>query len=813
MKQYTITGMSCAACSSRVEKAVSGVEGVESCSVNLLTNSMSVEGNAPDEIIIEAVSKAGYGASIKGKNKTVDANEKENADEIDSVTKRLVFSVVMLAVLMYVSMGYTMFHFPLPKVLENSDSALALTQLILSAVVMVVNQKFFINGYKGIINRSPNMDTLVALGSFSAFLYSVMLLFDMLISGETHLHGLYFESAAMVLTLITIGKMLEARAKGKTTSALKGLMELTPKKATVIRNGVETSVKAEEVLINDIFVLRPGESVPVDGVVIEGESTIDESALTGESIPVDKTEGKSVSAATINLSGFLKCRATRVGEDTTLAQIIKIVNDASLTKAPIAKIADKVSGVFVPVVIFISIVTLIVWILLGRDFGFSLARAISVLVISCPCALGLATPVAIMVGSGVGAKNGILFKTATSLEQAGKAKVVCLDKTGTITMGKPKVTDILPYGDISQEKLLEIALSLEKNSEHPLGKAIISFAEEKGVPAKETTEFKIMPGNGLSAIIDNNLVIGGNLQFVETKVQINNDIKLRSQALAEKGKTPLYFCADNKLLGVIAVADTIKEDSKKAIEKLKNMGIRIVMLTGDNERTAKAIAKDANIDEVYADIKPDEKEKIIRKLKKGGRVIMVGDGINDAPALTSADVGIAIGKGTDIAADSADVVVMKSTISDVVSAIRLSRAVIKNIHENLFWAFGYNIIGIPLAAGVFIPMGITLAPMFGALSMSVSSVLVVGNALRLNFIKLKDEKEKVKMEKLIKIEGMMCPHCSGRVKGILEAVDGVISAEVSHESGIAKITSEKETDNGYLKNIIEEQGYKVIEIN
>ncbi len=813
MKKYNITGMSCSACSSRVEKAVSSVEGVESCSVNLLTNSMAVTGNVTDEIIIDAVKKAGYGAKVAGEKESVKENKKENTEEISSSVKRLVFSAIVLILLMYVSMGYTMLNFPLPEAVAKSDGAVALVQLILTAFIMVANQKFFINGYKGIVKRSPNMDTLVSLGSISAFLYSTILLFDMLINGNHHLHGLYFESAAMVLTLITLGKMLEAKAKGKTTSALKGLMELTPKKATVIRDGKEVLVNADEVLAGDIFVLRPGESVPVDGIVIEGESTLDESALTGESIPVDKTEGESVSAATINLSGYLKCKATRVGEDTAFAQIIKIVNDATATKAPIAKIADKVSGVFVPIVIGISIVTLIIWMLISKDFGFSLARAISVLVISCPCALGLATPVAIMVGSGVGAKNGLLFKTATSLEMAGKAKIICLDKTGTITSGKPKVTDIIPADGIEKKSFIELAASLEKHSEHPLGKTIVSYAKENGAMLKNAENFKIISGSGLSALIDNKTVFGGNLEFIESKVFIGDNMKVKSQSLAESGKTPLYFCEDGKLLGVIAVADAIKEDSKKAIEKLKNMKIRVCMITGDNKKTAKAIAHLAGIDEIYSDVKPDEKEKIVRKLKESGKVIMVGDGINDAPALASADVGIAIGAGTDIAADSADVVVMKSTITDVVAAVELSRSVIKNIHENLFWAFGYNIMGIPLAAGVFIPMRITLSPMFGALSMSISSVLVVTNALRLNLVKLKEKKENKKMEKTIKIEGMMCMHCEARVKEILEGVSKVNSVFVSHEEGIAKITSENEIDNGYLKNIIEEQGYKVIEIN
>ncbi len=814
MKQYDITGMSCAACSARVEKAVASVDGVSACSVNLLTNSMSVEGNASDDAILDAVKNAGYGAVAKDNKKKI-ATNKDNKTEIGSITKRVIFSSAVLILLMYVSMGYVMFDFPMPPVFKASDPAVALLELILSGVVMVANQKFFINGFKGAINRAPNMDTLVALGSMSAFLYSTVLLFDMLMNNTHNLHGLYFESAAMVITLVSIGKLLEAKAKGKTTSALRGLMDLAPKKASVIRNGKEIVINASDVKAGDIFVVRPGESIPADGIVREGESSVDESALTGESIPVDKIVGSNVSTATINLSGFLKCEARRVGEDTTLAQIIKIVNDASGTKAPIAKIADKVSGVFVPVVILLSVITLFTWLLLGRDFGFSLARAISVLVISCPCALGLATPVAIMVGSGVGAKCGILFKTATALEMAGKAKIVALDKTGTITEGRPRVTDIIPCDNISRDELLRTAIALEKNSEHPLAKAIINYGNENNITADKVSEFKIMPGNGLGAVMDNESIFGGNLEFIKEKVSIAESIVKIADGLAEQGKTPMLFARNGTLLGLIAVADTIKEDSKAAIRECLKLGIKPIMLTGDNEKTARAIGKIAEINEIYAGVVPGEKEQIIRKLQKKTGVIMVGDGINDAPALTRADVGIAVGRGTDIAVDAADIVVMKSTLTDVVSAIRLSRSVIKNIYENLFWAFSYNIIGIPLAAGLFIPFGITLEPMFGAAAMSVSSVLVVSNALRLNFVKFgnkKSEKEKTQMEKTIKIEGMMCPHCENRVKTILEGLSGVTSLEVSHEKGLAKILMTNEISNQDLTKIIEEQGYKVTEI-
>ena len=812
VKQYNITGMSCAACSSRVEKAVSALENVNSCNVNLLTNSMSVDGNVSEDVIIETVKNAGYGASVKGK---AEKHPPKGEPEIKVIKNRLVFSIVVLLGLMYISMGYTMFHFPLPAVLAQSDTAIALLQMVLSACVMIANQKFFINGFKGIVNRAPNMDTLVSLGSFSAFMYSLVLLFDMTITGVSHLHGLYFESAAMILTLITVGKMLEAKAKGKTTNALKGLMELAPQKATVIRNDKEVIIKAEDVVVGDVFVLRPGESVPVDGIVIEGISTVDESALTGESIPVDKIAGKSVSAATINLSGYLKCQAKRVGKDTALAQIIEVVNAASATKSPIAKIADRVSGIFVPTVIIIALITLLIWIFLGKDFGFSLARAISVLVISCPCALGLATPVAIMVGSGVGAKHGVLFKTAEALELTGKADIVALDKTGTITEGKPRVTDINPCGSTSKEDLLRVAASLEKNSEHPISKAILVYADENDIIPDDVTDFEVIPGSGLTAVFNDKNIFGGNLQFVKDKAFVDRSIELQAEKLANSGKTPLYFCENEKLLGIIAVADTIKDDSAFAINELLNMGVRVAMISGDNEKIATAIGKSANINEVYGDVKPDEKEKIIQKLKKDGRVIMVGDGINDAPALTSADIGIAVAAGTDIAIDAADVVVMKSTLSDVVYSIKLSKKVIRNIHQNLFWAFGYNIIGIPLAAGLFSVFGFTMNPMFGAAAMSVSSVLVVTNALRLNLVKLnnkKEVKEKRLMEKIIKIEGMMCPHCEARVKTILEGMSNVESADVSHKDGTAKLLMTGDISNEALKKTIEEQGYTVISI-
>ncbi len=813
MKQYKITGMSCAACSSRVEKAVSSIEGVSSCSVNLLTNTMCVEGDVSEEIVIRTVENAGYGASLQGKqSKTESRLEKENQIAVSSVRKRVVFSAIVLLVLMYISMGYVMFQFPIPSFLAESDASVALIQLLLCAVIMIANQKFFINGFKGILKGAPNMDTLVALGSMSAFLYSVVLLFDMLLSGAHHLHGLYFESAAMVLTLVTVGKMLEAKAKGKTTSALKGLMDLAPKKATVIRNEKEIIIDAKDVLIGDVFIVRPGERIPADGLIVEGESSVDESALTGESIPVDKIVGSNVSTATINLSGYLKCEAKRVGEDTTLAQIIKVVNEASATKAPIAKIADRVSAVFVPVVISISLVTLLVWLLMGKDFGFSLARMISVLVISCPCALGLATPVAIMVGSGVGAKNGILFKTATALEITGKAAVVALDKTGTITQGKPKVTDVLPFGMTTKEELLSVAIAIENKSEHPLAKAINDYGVANHILPRKIEEFKIFPGNGLVATMENDLIFAGNLAFVQEKVQGIDAIIQTADTLSEQGKTPMYFGKNDALLGIIAVADTIKEDSVAAIRELSNLGIQTAMLTGDNEKTANAIGRVAGISEIYSGVVPEEKAQVVQKLQHSGRVLMVGDGINDAPALTRADVGIAIGTGTDVAVDAADVVVLMSRLSDVVTAIRLSRGVIKNIYENLFWAFSYNIIGIPLAAGLFIPFGITLNPMFGAAAMSISSILVVSNALRLNLIKLNTHKiikESMKMEKVIKIEGMMCAHCESRVKTILEALPDVTEAIVSHETGTAKIVLSNNIENETLTSVITEQGYTV----
>lgn len=821
MKQFEITGMSCAACSARVEKAVSALPGIKNCSVNLLTNSMSTEGDVGDDIIIKAVQDAGYGAKLKGSGsseKNSDESIKEsNRRETDILKTRFLFSLVVLLVLMYFSMGYSMFGFPLPTVLELNAAAVGLIQMILAAIVMIANQKFFINGSKSLMHGSPNMDTLVSLGSASAFVYSTAVLFDMICRGIPRLHDLYFEAAAMVITLITLGKMLEARAKGKTTSALEGLIKLKPKKATIIQNGVEISVDAENVAVGDIFVVHPGESIPVDGIVTDGGSQIDESALTGESMPVDKTPGSRVSAATINLSGYLKCEATRVGEDTTLAQIIQVVNDASATKAPIAKIADKVSGIFVPSVMSTAAVTLVVWLLLGADFGFALARAISVLVVSCPCALGLATPVAIMVGSGVGAKNGILFKTASALEITGKAKTVALDKTGTITTGKPEVTDIIPCGEALRSELLETAVSLEKNSEHPISKAIMTYSEEHDITPKDVSDFKIMPGNGLCA----GDMYGGNLEFIKSKAAVDKAMVKTAESLAANGKTPLYFCNKGKLLGIIAVADALKPDSRAAIGELNKMNIKTVMLTGDNKITAEAIGKAVGIEKIYSDIKPNSKEEAVRKLQAEGRVVMVGDGINDAPALARADIGIAVGTGTDIAVDAADVVVMKSRLSDVVSAIKLSRGVIRNIYENLFWAFGYNVIGILLATGMFIPLGVTMTPMIGAALMSISSFLVVFNALRLNLIKLNPSKneignikneENLIMEKVITIQGMMCGHCEAHVKTALESTAGVASAEVSHESGTAKVSINGNVPDEALKNAVEQQGYKVISI-
>ena len=839
MEQYNVTGMSCAACSTRVEKAVSKVPGVTSCSVSLLTNSMGIEGTASPESIIKAVEDAGYGASKKGaaQNSTspdVAAEEALKDRETPKLKKRLIASVGFLAVLMYISM----WGWPLPNFLKDNHVAMGLIQLLLTVIIMVINQKFFISGFKGLIHRAPNMDTLVALGSGASFLYSTYALFamtDAQMRGDMtavmgYMHEFYFESAAMILTLITVGKMLEARSKGRTTDALKGLMNLAPKTAVLVRDGQEVTVPVSEVRRGDVFVVRPGENIPVDGIVLEGASAVNESALTGESIPVDKAVGDAVSAATVNQSGFLRCEATRVGEDTTLSQIIRMVSDAAATKAPIAKIADKVSGVFVPTVICIAVVTFIVWMLVGQTFGYALARGISVLVISCPCALGLATPVAIMVGSGMGAKNGILFKTAVSLEKTGKVQIVALDKTGTITSGEPRVTDILPAPGITEKKLLEAASALEKKSEHPLAKAIMARAEEIGVQAKEVTDFMAKPGNGLTAALNGEVLAGGNLKFISTQADVPADFKEKAEALAQSGKTPLYFSRGGKLIGVIAVADVIKEDSPQAIRELQNMGIHVVMLTGDNARTAEAIGRQAGVNEVIAGVLPDGKENVIRKLREQGEVMMVGDGINDAPALTRADIGVAIGAGTDIAIDAADVVLMKSRLSDVPAGIRLSRATLRNIHENLFWAFIYNIIGIPLAAGVFINLlGWQLNPMFGAAAMSLSSFCVVTNALRLNLLNIRSTKhdKKIKsakpaemktievketktMEKTIKINGMMCPHCEATVKKCLEAFPQVTSAEVSHEKGTAVIQLNAEISDAELKKAIEDKGYEVV---
>ena len=831
--------MSCAACSARVEKAVGQVPGVTSCSVSLLTNSMGVEGTASPEAVIKAVQDAGYGASEKGASKqsaSMAENEKALEDHATPALKRrLIWSVGFLIVLMYFSMGHMMWGWPLPRFYNDNHVAMGLTQLLLTVIIMVINQKFFISGFKSLWHRAPNMDTLVALGATAAFVYSTYALFAMTgaqVRGDMdavmdYMMDFYFESAAMILTLITVGKMLEARSKGKTTDALKSLMKLAPKTATVVRDGQEVTVPVEQVQRDDVFVVRPGESIPVDGVVIEGTSAVNESALTGESVPADKTPGDAVSAATVNQSGFLRCRATRVGEDTTLSQIIQMVSDAAATKAPIAKIADKVSGVFVPAVIGIALVTTIVWLLIGKPVGYALARGISVLVISCPCALGLATPVAIMVGSGLGAKNGILFKTAASLEETGRIEIVALDKTGTITSGEPKVTDILPAEGVSAEELLRLANTLERKSEHPLAKAILEYAKEQNVSAEEVADFQALPGNGLTARLDGKALCGGNDTFIGTTAPVSAEMKAQAAALAEAGKTPLWFSYDGRLLGVVAVADVIKEDSPQAVRELQNMGIRVVMITGDNERTAKAIGAQAGVDQVIAGVLPDGKEREIRKLKTEGKVAMVGDGINDAPALTRADIGVAIGAGTDVAIDAADVVLMKSRLSDVPAAIRLSRATLRNIHENLFWAFFYNTIGIPLAAGVFIPLGLTLNPMFGAAAMSLSSFCVVSNALRLNLFKLRDarhdhkhvkhskkheEKEKNEMEKTLKITGMMCGHCEARVKKVLEAVEGVAEAKVSHEAGTAVVTLSAPVDDAVLKKAVEDQDYKVTEI-
>lgn len=832
MKQYNVTGMSCASCVARVEKAVNKVDGVTSCSVNLLTNSMSVDGDVKSSDVISAVEKAGYGASLKGnsskENKTNDEPLKDT--ETPKLKKRLFSSLVFLLLLMYISMGHMMWGFPLPSILANNHIAMGLIQLLLTGIIMVINQKFFISGFKALIHRSPNMDTLVALGAGASFIYSVYALFAMTnaqVNNDMslvmkYMDEFYFESAGMILTLITLGKMLESYSKGKTTNAIKGLMNLAPKKATILVDNVEKVVPIEEVKIGDIFVVKPGENIPVDGVVIEGESAVNESALTGESIPVDKTVGDNVSGATVNQSGFIKCKATKVGEDTTLSQIIKMVSDASATKAPIAKVADKVSGVFVPIVISIAVVTIIVWLLCGATFGNALVRGISVLVISCPCALGLATPVAIMVGNGVGAKNGILFKNATSLETTGKVSYVLLDKTGTITNGTPVVTDIIPSENYTQDDLLSYASSLESKSEHPLAKAVVQKAIDSNIKTLDTTDFKSLTGNGVSAKINGKTIVGGSVKHISSIANIDENIIKQADDLATKGKTPLLFVMDNQLLGIIAVADVVKSDSPKAIKELQNMGIKVVMVTGDNEKTAQAIAKESGVDEVIAGVLPDGKEKVVTQYKENGMVAMVGDGINDAPALTRADIGIAIGAGTDVAIDSADIVLMKSKLTDVSGAIRLSRGTLRNIHENLFWAFIYNVIGIPLAAGVWIPIfGWTLSPMFGAAAMSLSSFCVVTNALRLNFLNIRsskrdrkiknitNKKEKNTMTTTLKINGMMCPHCEATVKTALESIDGVTSAEVSHESGTAVVTLSKEVSEDVLKKAVVDKGYTV----
>lgn len=842
MKQYQVTGMSCAACSARVEKAVSGVEGVESCSVSLLTNSMGVEGTASPEAVIAAVEAAGYGASEKGAGQNSQAMSASAQEEMlkDKETpvlrRRLIASLCFLIPMMYVSMGHTMWNWPLPEALAENHVALGLIQLLLTTAVMVINQKFFISGFKSLWHRAPNMDTLVALGAGASYGYSLFALFamtDAQMRGDveavmSYMHEFYFESAAMILTLITVGKMLEARSKGRTTDALKSLMKLAPKTATLVRDGNEIQVSADQVRKGDIFLVRPGENIPVDGVVLDGISAVNESALTGESIPVDKEAGDPVSAATLNQSGFLKCQASRVGEDTTLSRIIQMVSDAAATKAPIAKVADRVSGVFVPAVIGIAAVTILVWLMAGQTAGFALARGISVLVISCPCALGLATPVAIMVGNGMGAKNGILFKTAVSLEETGKMEIVALDKTGTITSGEPRVTDLLPAEGVTEEELLTLAWHLEKKSEHPLARAVIQRAEETGLAGgPEIADFQAVAGNGLSGRLGEDRLIGGNLKFIREYAEVPADLQRKAQGLAEEGKTPLFFARNGRLAGIIAVADVIKEDSPRAVKELQNMGIRVVMLTGDNERTARAIGRQAGVDEVIAGVLPEGKESVIRRLKKQGKVAMVGDGINDAPALTRADMGIAIGAGTDIAIDAADVVLMKSRLSDVPAAIRLSRATLRNIHENLFWAFFYNVIGIPLAAGVWFPLlGLKLNPMFGAAAMSLSSFCVVTNALRLNWfdmhdgkkdkkirsIDLSEEKEEEKMKKTMKIEGMMCGHCEARVKKCLEALPEVEEAVVSHEAGTAVVTLSGEIADEVLKKTVEDQDYKVLEI-
>lgn len=886
MKQYTVTGMSCAACSSRVEKAVSKVPGVTACSVSLLTNSMGVEGDVPPETVIHAVEDAGYGASLKGQGTAAQAQSASEAEdalkdrETPVLKHRLIASLGFLAVLMYMSMGHMMWGWPLPHFMDGNHVAMGLLQLLLAGIIMVINQKFFISGFKGLLHRAPNMDTLVALGSGASFIYSTYALFamtDAQLKGNdtavmSYMHEFYFESAAMILALITVGKMLEARSKGKTTDALKGLMKLAPKTAVIIRDGVETKVPIDEVKKGNVFVVRPGENIPVDGVVLKGTSAVNEAALTGESIPVDKAQGDPVSAATVNQSGYLRCEATRVGEDTSLSQIIRMVSDAAATKAPIAKIADRVSGVFVPAVITIAVVTTIIWLLAGQTFGFALARGISVLVISCPCALGLATPVAIMVGNGMGAKNGILFKTAVSLEETGKMDIVALDKTGTITSGEPRVTDVIPSGGVTEKELVSLALSLEKKSEHPLAKAVLLYAKEQQIDAPEAADFQALPGNGLSGTLDGASLAGGSFSYISGHTTVSAQEQASFERLASEGKTPLCFMKNGRLAGMIAVADVIKEDSPQAVKELQNMGIRVVMLTGDNERTARAIGAQAGVDEVIAGVLPDGKESVIRSLKEQGKVAMVGDGINDAPALTRADIGIAIGAGTDIAIDAADVVLMKSRLSDVPAAIRLSRATLRNIHENLFWAFFYNVVGIPLAAGLWYPIfGWKLNPMFGAAAMSLSSFCVVTNALRLNLFKMHDaskdhpmrkraekaankggekaenagavrmgaedtrsigqtangnetvskemqksenQKNNINMEgitmtKTMNIEGMMCGHCEARVKKALEALAGVESAEVSHEKGTAVVSMSADVADDTLKEAVEAQDYKV----
>ena len=847
MEQYSVTGMSCAACSARVEKAVSKVPGVTSCSVSLLTNSMGVEGTALSQDIITAVENAGYGASLKGADKENVSSAMDDEllkdKETPILRKRLLTSLGFLIVLMYFSMGHMMSGWPVPAFFEHNHVAMGLLQLLLAAIVMIINQKFFISGFTSLLHRAPNMDTLVAMGSGASFVYSTYALFamtDAQMHGDmeavmSYMHEFYYESAAMILTLITVGKMLEARSKGKTTDALKSLMKMAPKTATLLRDGVEVTVGIEQVRKGDVFIVRPGENIPVDGVILEGHSAVNESALTGESIPVDKEVGDLVSAATVNQSGFIRCEATRVGEDTTLSQIIKMVSDAAATKAPIAKVADRVSGIFVPAVITIAVITTIVWMIAGQSFGFALARGISVLVISCPCALGLATPVAIMVGNGMGAKHGILFKTAVSLEETGKVQIVALDKTGTITSGEPKVTDMIPMDGVSEEELLTYAYALEKKSEHPLARAILQYGDEKQIAVEEVTDFTALPGNGLRAKFDGEMLVGGSFKFIKGQMMISDNLQKRSEALAEEGKTPLFFGKSGKLLGIIAVADVIKEDSPQAVKELQNMGIKVVMLTGDNERTAKAIGKQAGVDEVIAGVLPDGKESVIRALKEKGKVAMVGDGINDAPALTRADMGIAIGAGTDIAIDAADVVLMKSRLSDVPAAIRMSRATLKNIHENLFWAFFYNVIGIPLAAGVWIPIfGWQLNPMFGAAAMSLSSFCVVSNALRLNLFKLHSTAKDKKIEsvdihevvesmrpveedppvifKVLEIEGMMCGHCEKMVKKALEKMPQINEAATDWNAGTAVISLNEEVSEDELKAVIEKAGYEYIGI-